>query len=451
MQTVLKPALLAAAIGAGFLATQASHAETPPAAVSLQRNVAAFSAIELSGPYDVVVRAQGRQSLTLSGERKDLDQIETFVRGDTLVVRPARRSRFQFSWSKQHTPVVIHITASQLERLEMSGSGDVALTQLAGERLQLEVDGPGDLQAAGTVRALAVQSSGSGDLDLHQLKAADVELAMSGPGDVRLQGVGNTLAATLSGSGDLEADALRLASLQARMSGPGGMKLSGSARSLRAEISGSGDFEGCSLSAGAVSTVQRGPGSACVAGNITSFDAEVSGSGDLEASGLQAGSAVVRLGGPGNATLSGKVGELTAKLSGSGDLKADELQVRRALVESRGPGGIELAMVSDTLDAGMHGSGALEAKLDGKQLRLTMTGPGAARVEGKVGVVKARLSGSGGLEGRGLTATQADIVVTGPANAAVNLVGQDERRNAGRAGGSGGLLLVDRGGSRQAD
>ncbi len=412
MTTVLKPALLAAAIAAGFLATQASHAEAPAAPVTLQRTVAPFSAIELAGPYEVVVRAQGRQALTLSGEPKQLDGIETFVRGDTLVVRPVERNGFHFSWGKRRAPVVIHITASQLKSLAMSGSGDVELAQLAGERFSLKVDGPGDLQAAGAVRELTVRASGSGDLDLHRLKAANVDLDMSGPGDVRLSGVGNLLTASVSGSGDLEADELRLARLDARMRGPGGMKLSGSARELRAEVSGSGDFEACSLAAGAASTVQRGPGSACVAGNIRRFDAIVDGSGDLE---------------------------------------AGELDVKRATVKARGPGGIELARVSDTLDAELHGSGGLDADLDGKRLLLKMTGPGAARLKGKVELVKARLSGSGSLDGRELTAVRADIAVTGPAHARVNLTGQDGRRAERGNAGRGQLLLVDRSGSRRTE
>lgn len=451
MNTVLKPALLAAAIAAGFLATQASHAEAPAAPVTLQRTVEAFSAIELSGPYEVVVRAQGRQALTLSGERKQLDEIETFVRGDTLVVRPVERNGFHFSWGKRRAPVVIQITASQLKSLAMSGSGDVELAQLAGERFSISVDGPGDLQASGAVRALAVRAGGSGDLDLHRLKAADVDLEMSGPGDVRLSGVGNLLAATLSGSGDLEADALRLARLEARMSGPGGMKLSGSTRELRLEASGSGDFEACALAAGAASTVQRGPGSACVAGNIKKFDAVVSGSGSLQASGLQAAGAVVRLSGPGSATLGGSIGELSAEVSGSGDLEADELHVQRATVKARGPGGIELAGVSDTLDAELHGSGGLDAEMRGKRLLLKITGPGAAHLKGKVDLVKARLSGSGSLDGRELTAARADIAVTGPAHARVNVIGQDERRAERRNAGRGQLLLVDRSGSRHTD
>jgi hypothetical protein len=60
-----------------------------------------------------------------------------------------------------------------------------------------------------------------------------------------------------------------------------------------------------------------------------------------------------------------------------------------------------------------------------------------------VDVVEARLSGSGSLEGRRLTANQSNIAVRGPGNATVNM-----KANAAQAG-HGQLLLVDRNGSRQ--
>ena len=149
MRTILKPALLAAAIAAGFLATQASHAEAPGQPVTQQRQLAAFSAIELSGPYDVVVRAQGRQAVELSGDPKLLEEIETVVRGDTLVVRPVQRMGFHFGWGKRRDTVTIAITASQLKSLRMSGSGDVDLSQLSGERVTLSVDVGGHAQRFG--------------------------------------------------------------------------------------------------------------------------------------------------------------------------------------------------------------------------------------------------------------------------------------------------------------
>jgi hypothetical protein len=95
--------------------------------VTEQRAVGAFTAIELSGPCKVVVRAQGKPSLELSGERKQLDDIETVVRGDTLVGRPVARNAFHFSLGKRRDSVTVNITASMLKSLKMNGSGEVEL------------------------------------------------------------------------------------------------------------------------------------------------------------------------------------------------------------------------------------------------------------------------------------------------------------------------------------
>lgn len=351
MKTVLKPALLAAAIAAGLLATQASHAEAPrAAAVTQQRNLAAFSAIELSGPFDVVVRAQGRQALQLSGENtQQLDQIDTFVRGDTLVVRQLERKGFHFSWGKRQAPT-ISITAAQLTSLKMSGSGDVDLSQLSGERLALSVDGPGDLQAAGAVRDLTLRSSGSGDVDLRRLKAANIELTQSGPGDVRLAGVGNALVASMSGSGDLDADDLRLARLDARMSGPGSMTLTGSARELRADISGSGDFEAGELAVQRATVKTRGPGDIELAQVSDTLDAELRGSGDLEAR-IDGKRLLLKMSGPGTARVEGKVELVKAQLSGSGALEGRGLTAGRAEMSVDGPGNAEVNVAGRRDDA----------------------------------------------------------------------------------------------------
>jgi len=338
MKTILKHTALAATLAAGFIAIQTGHAE--PAAnetTTQQRTVGAFSALELAGPYRVLVRAQGKPSVELSGERKLLDDIETVVRGDTLVVRPVSRSGFHFSIGKRRDTVTVSITASMLKSLKMSGSGDVKLEQLGGDRFTLQADGPGDLSASGAVRELAVRSSGSGDLDLHQVKAASVDLSMAGPGDVRLAGVGNELVANVSGSGDLQADDLHVAHATARMSGPGDVTLSGESADLHAEVSGSGDLDASKLKVRTALVKNHGPGEIALATVSDTLDAHLSGSGDLSAT--MAGKRLqLTMSGPGTAHVDGSVDLVQAQLSGSGDLEARRLVAGRADIAASGPG-----------------------------------------------------------------------------------------------------------------
>jgi hypothetical protein len=62
-----------------------------------------------------------------------------------------------------------------------------------------------------------------------------------------------------------------------------------------------------------------------------------------------------------------------------------------------------------------------------------------------VAQVDAQIAGSGSLDGHGLTAGHADIVVHGPGTASVNVNGKD--RLDAKTVGRGQLLLVDRSGS----
>src|SRR5690349_17299888 len=132
MKTLFKQSAIAVALvfAVGAVAVRASYADsTAPvaASVSEQRQVGAFKAIELAGPYHVVIKAQGANTLELSGEPKQLANVETVVLGDTLIVRPLKRSDkyFGFHFGRSHTAVTVHITAAMLQSLKLSGSGDV--------------------------------------------------------------------------------------------------------------------------------------------------------------------------------------------------------------------------------------------------------------------------------------------------------------------------------------
>jgi len=370
MHTVLKTTLIAGAIGAGLLSIDAIGARTADARITEQRTLGAFSAIEVSGPFDVVVQAGGVPGLSLRGERDQLRQVDVFVRGDTLVVRPTARVEWTFGYTPEREHVTLSVAAPGLARLTLAGSGDVVLEQVAGERLALTLDGPGDLRASGQVRELALRVTGSGDADLGRLRASKADLTMSGPGDVELAAIDGELQARISGSGDLAAHRLALRRLDVRLSGPG------------------------------------------------------------------------------NAVLRGSVADFRAQVNGSGDIDGADLDLARASVMLSGPGDVALGRVSDTLDADLRGSGDLAATLDGKQLLLTSSGPGDAEIRGQVGSVRARLSGSGMLDGQRLHAGRADIAVSGPGTARVHVSGDDAAPLAIDRG-RGGLLVVHRRGSSQ--
>lgn len=449
MPTTLKHIAFAAALTCGAIAAMpsgvAASSTTPPAnAVTEKRPVGAFRAIETAGPYRVIVHAQGPVSVQATGTAAQLADIETVVTGDTLVVRPKTRHMFTFGFHHREQEPIIVITAPMVKSLKASGSGDVDIDQVSGDTFSVFVTGPGDVQAAGTVRDLQVESRGAGDLSLRQLRATNATVRMGGPGEVEMAGLSGALTAEVSGAGDLDATQLRLSRVSVQQRGPGNVHLAGSARDGRFEVSGAGDLEACSLVLdGPASANLRGPGNACVGGTIRKLDAEVHGAGDLSVRGLAASSVKLISSGPGETELQGSTDVLSAELSGSGDLDGRHLQVKTATVRGRGPGDVELATVSESLDADMHGAGQLSGTINGRKLVLRMGGPGDIHLDGHVDSVNAVLTGSGNLEGRGLFAGSSDVQVRGPGVAYLNTKPGTETRTAARA------VMIDRSGIHQ--
>ena len=337
MHTVLKTTLIAGAIGAGLLSIDSTRAAASGPRIDEKRAVGTFSAIEVSGPFDITVQAGGAHGLTVHGERDQLEQVETFVRGDTLVVRPGGRTTWTFGYTPPRRHVTLSVSVPQLARLRMSGSGDVALDQVAGERIALTNDGPGDLRVAGQVRALALRVTGSGDAHLERLRASQVELTMAGPGDVELADIDGELQARIDGSGDLAAHRLALARLDLRLSGPGNAVLRGTVADFTAQVNGSGDLDGADLEAARAGVVLRGPGDVALRRVSDTLDADLRGSGDLQAT-LAGTHLQFTSSGPGNAELRGQVTTLRARLSGSGTFDGRRLQAGRADIAVTGPG-----------------------------------------------------------------------------------------------------------------
>ncbi|MDB5934557.1 MAG: hypothetical protein JWQ01_1901 [Massilia sp.] len=341
MSLALKQITFAIALG---LTAHSTHA----AAVTEQRTVAAFRAIELSGPYRVLIKAQGRQALELAGESEELAKVETFVRGDTLVVRPVPTKGFHFGITRRRD-VTIHITAAMLASLTTGGSGDVDIEQVGGEQFSVSATGPGDLRASGGVRDLTVASRGSGAVDLHQLSATNVRLAMSGPGDVSLARIGGELAADMSGSGDLDAKGLQAASARIAMTGPGAAKLAGTVGTLNAGLSGSGELDAHRLNVRNATVRSRGPGSVQLATVADTLDADLRGSGEMSAT-LAGKRLLLKMSGPGDARFDGSVDAVTAQLTGSGSLDGHALTAARADVVVRGPGSAVVGVQSKGAD-----------------------------------------------------------------------------------------------------
>jgi cytoskeletal protein CcmA (bactofilin family) len=103
----------------------------------------------------------------------------------------------------------VELNLPVLEKLQLSGSGDVNVKGFKGKRLEFSMRGSGDLIFDGDFTQIQGAMSGSGDLNLSLANSEQVTLSMQGSGDAMLKGQSAALTVKLSGSGDLHAEALK--------------------------------------------------------------------------------------------------------------------------------------------------------------------------------------------------------------------------------------------------
>jgi hypothetical protein len=180
------------------------------------RPVSGFTAVSLAAPVKVQLTQADTESLVLEGDEAALAEIETVVENGTLKIRPRTRAGLP-SFSK----VKAFLAAKTIERIAISGSGDISAPALRSEGLKVAI-------------------AGSGDVRIASLTSGKVEVSISGSGDVTLGGKADAVSSTIAGSGGVRLG--KLETRQAKVSIAGSGDATFWARdTLDVTIMGSGD------------------------------------------------------------------------------------------------------------------------------------------------------------------------------------------------------------------
>ncbi|MBX9900613.1 MAG: DUF2807 domain-containing protein, partial [Burkholderiaceae bacterium] len=170
--------------------------------ITEKRAAGSFSAIENTSQFDITVNADGPANIEVTGDDNLVKEVETVIEGSTLKIKNKRQGNVHISWSKN--PLLVKVTTPSLNQVRNSGSGDIRLSQLHDEKLDIQSEGSGDLIATGKIADLNVKSNGSGDVHLSDLIIKKLNLEMNGSGDVRLNQVTQSMNITNNSSADLE-------------------------------------------------------------------------------------------------------------------------------------------------------------------------------------------------------------------------------------------------------
>lgn len=117
--------------------------------------------------------------------------------------------RIVFGWSKdgidarsERDELRVTVTAPNLDRFEVNGSGDLSIADYDQPSLAIEVSGSAEVRASGRTEALDLDISGSGEANLEDLATGTASVDISGSGDARIAPTGET-SVRISGSGDV--------------------------------------------------------------------------------------------------------------------------------------------------------------------------------------------------------------------------------------------------------
>lgn len=212
---------------------------TSATAQTTTRTVSGYTGIECNGPFNVTIKIDGTESLTLDVDADAEKDVITKVEDGVLKVE------LKGGW-KKHRDIKranIYISAKSLNYLGSGGSGNAVLAvgTITGQRAKIEVSGSGNLTAAVKAESILIGVSGSGNAKLSG-SGNNTRISVSGSGEVNAKALQvNTVDASISGSGSIRITANQ--SVPARISGSGSLQYSGNAKIINESHSGSGRIE----------------------------------------------------------------------------------------------------------------------------------------------------------------------------------------------------------------
>jgi hypothetical protein len=200
------------------------------------RDVRGFTKVSFGVAGDLFVKIGPEFHLTIEGDKRIVDDIETVVSGDRLTIK---KDNWRFSFNDER--VTINLTMPEIEGLGVSGSGRAQIMdKIEADHLTLGVSGSGKLITAElNADDLSCGISGSGDIIMNSGGSVDDgDISISGSGNFSGEGVEiDHLKVSISGSGNCRCKAGD--TLEAHVSGSGNITYSGSPK-VDARVSGSG-------------------------------------------------------------------------------------------------------------------------------------------------------------------------------------------------------------------
>lgn len=163
-----------------------------------RRDVAAFSAIELTGVMAVEVRIDRAMSVDVQGDQQLAKLVSTTVKNGVLVIETPRDFAKRLR-GKDNSKLEVVITMPSLQRVSITGTGAIAVAGLAQKSLDASIAGTGSMELAGTTDRLRLSVPGTGEVRAKSLVARDVEVTIPGTAEASVHAT-KSFEATVQGT-----------------------------------------------------------------------------------------------------------------------------------------------------------------------------------------------------------------------------------------------------------
>lgn len=241
-----------------------------------KRDLSDYTAVSNENSFKVVVSEADSFAVEVEAQQNLLSVIETFVSGNTLVIRQMKGTCI-----RDGSSVTVYVSMPSLEALYISGSGTIIADVGESDEFECSNSGSGQLTIDSIYAGLiSHHNSGSGSIRVTGSFADEVIMVNSGSGTVYAGTIHNAPDVEIkhSSSGRIMAQLYNIRRLDALLSGSGRIDLSGDTREADYKLTSSGRIDALDLMAVDVKATMTGSGKIYLWSTGT-LDATITGSG----------------------------------------------------------------------------------------------------------------------------------------------------------------------------
>lgn len=201
--------------------------------VEEQRNVGTFTKINSEGSFNVFIAYGNECDVVVEAPENLLDYIKTSVYNNELTIE-TKRGRCIDSEDN----VNIYLTVNSLQKLTLSGSGNISTDSISTSNITLNLSGSGNIDTKLYANYIEATVSGSGSIKFSG-QNNESEMKITGSGKINAYDMPqNKVFATITGSGDIYLNVATF--LDVKITGSGDVHYIGNP-SVTTHISGSGN------------------------------------------------------------------------------------------------------------------------------------------------------------------------------------------------------------------